>query len=98
MASGQRLPILFLTHVVCLHLLLLEIVKVASTGNYFDCDPINKGRKCLCAHGETGVWDIQCPARILEVYPVTVKRKFKNNLEVLTVHFNIGQDHSYFIF
>jgi len=48
---------------------------LGSYGVYFNCDPVNQGHYCLCARGEAGVWDVQCPARILEVYPVSLKCK-----------------------
>ncbi|OXA46761.1 Protein toll [Folsomia candida] len=46
---------------------------VCCFGSYFNCDPVNQGHYCLCSQSEPRVWDIQCPARILEVYPVALK-------------------------
>jgi hypothetical protein len=59
-------------YVIILQTLLMKSLVLA---HFLDCDPVNQARYCLCAHGERGVWDIQCPARILEVYPITLKRK-----------------------
>lgn len=43
----------------------------------FNCDPVNQAQFCLCTKGDSGAssWDIACPAKILEVYPVTLKSK-----------------------
>ncbi len=45
----------------------------SSFATYFNCDPVNQGHYCLCSQNEPGTWDIQCPSRMLEVYPVALK-------------------------
>lgn len=70
---------------------------VCCFGSYFNCDPVNQGHYCLCSQSEPRVWDIQCPARILEVYPVALKCEttWKNDCEKYTCWLIVIEKMSY---
>lgn len=62
--------------------LVLQITVSSVYSWQFNCDPVNQGQLCLCTKGDNGgaSWDIACPAKILEVYPVSLKSEWNENI------------------
>ncbi len=47
----------------------------------YECDP--GSRECFCSAGLDGSdWEIQCPADLLEIHPITLKGKMRDFLYI----------------